>query len=148
MQHANALNRLNRLPIARFHKVTLFAVAFAYFFEFADINSFATTAPKLIKLWGDSHYGGTLQVEVQEDYGIEITVVSRPADQAGFVPLPKRWIVERTLAWLTHGRRLARDYERDPGYSEAWIYVASIHRLLQHLAPDPTVPIPYQRKAA
>ncbi|MDQ7805452.1 MFS transporter [Amycolatopsis sp. A133] len=52
MQHANALNRLNRLPIGRFHKYTLFAVSFAYFFEFADINSFATTAPKLIKLWG------------------------------------------------------------------------------------------------
>ena len=104
--------------------------------------------PELVKLWGDSHYGGTLQVEVQADYGIEITVVSRPPDQAGCVPLPKRWMVERTLAWLTHGRRLARDYERDPGYSEAWIYVASIHRLLKQLAPDPTVPIPYQRKAA
>ncbi|MEV6627012.1 MFS transporter [Amycolatopsis sp. NPDC051106] len=52
MQHANAFNRLNRLPISRFHKVTLLAVSFAYFFEFADINSFATTAPKLIKLWG------------------------------------------------------------------------------------------------
>lgn len=52
MQHANAMNRLNRLPISRFHKVTLLAVSFAYFFEFADINSFATTAPKLIKVWG------------------------------------------------------------------------------------------------
>lgn len=52
MQHANALNRLNRLPISRFHKMTLLAVSFAYFFEFADINSFATTAPKLIKVWG------------------------------------------------------------------------------------------------
>ncbi|GHF53643.1 putative MFS transporter [Amycolatopsis bartoniae] len=52
MQHANSLNRLNRLPISRFHKLTLLAVSFAYFFEFADINSFSTTAPKLIKLWG------------------------------------------------------------------------------------------------
>lgn len=52
MQHANAANRLDRLPISRFHKTTLLAVAFAYFFEFADINSFATTAPKLIDLWG------------------------------------------------------------------------------------------------
>ncbi|MFI6562204.1 MFS transporter [Streptomyces sp. NPDC050534] len=52
MVHSNALNRLNRLPIGRFHKVTLLAVSFAYFFEFADINTFATTAPKLIKLWG------------------------------------------------------------------------------------------------
>lgn len=54
MQHSNAANRLDRLPISRFHKVTLIAVSFAYFFEFADINSFSTTAPKLIKLWGIS----------------------------------------------------------------------------------------------
>ncbi|MEV8367711.1 MFS transporter [Streptomyces niveus] len=52
MPHSNALNRLNRLPVARFHKFTLVAVSFAYFFEFADINSFATTAPRLVKLWG------------------------------------------------------------------------------------------------
>jgi MFS transporter, putative metabolite:H+ symporter len=52
MQHANALNRLNRLPISRFHKLTLIAVSFAYFFEFADINSFSITAPKLVKIWG------------------------------------------------------------------------------------------------
>ena len=52
MQTTNAANRLDRLPISRFHKVTLVAVAFAYFFEFADINSFATTAPRLVSLWG------------------------------------------------------------------------------------------------
>ncbi|MFJ8002438.1 MFS transporter [Streptomyces sp. NPDC096310] len=52
MSHSNALNRLNRLPLFRFHKTTLLVVSFAYFFEFADINSFATTAPKLINLWG------------------------------------------------------------------------------------------------
>ncbi|WP_226353667.1 MFS transporter, partial [Pseudonocardia sp. ICBG601] len=49
---ANVANRLDRLPISRFHKTTILAVSFAYFFEFADINSFATTAPRLIKLWG------------------------------------------------------------------------------------------------
>ena len=52
MQHSNAANRLDRLPISRFHKITLLAVSFAYFFEFADINTFATTVPKLITLWG------------------------------------------------------------------------------------------------
>lgn len=52
MQHSNAANRLDRLPISRFHKVTLVAISFAYFFEFADINTFAVTVPKLIKLWG------------------------------------------------------------------------------------------------
>ena len=52
MQSSNAANRLDRLPISRFHKVTLVAISFAYFFEFADINTFAVTVPKLIKLWG------------------------------------------------------------------------------------------------
>jgi transposase len=104
--------------------------------------------PDLQKLWGDSHYGGELPTEVQAQYGIDLEVVSKPTAQAGFVPLPKRWIVERTLAWITHCRRLVRDYERNPAYSEAWVYVASIHRLLKHLAPDPAVPLPYRRKAA
>jgi putative MFS transporter len=48
----SAAQRLDRLPISRFHVVTLIAVSFAYFFEFADINTFAVTAPRLIKLWG------------------------------------------------------------------------------------------------
>jgi MFS transporter, putative metabolite:H+ symporter len=52
VQQSNAANRLDRLPISRFHKVTLVAISFAYFFEFADINTFAVTVPKLIKLWG------------------------------------------------------------------------------------------------
>ncbi len=52
VQNANAMNRMNRLPVSGFHKTMLLAVSFAYFFEFADINSFATTAPKLIDLWG------------------------------------------------------------------------------------------------
>ncbi|MGW0788840.1 MFS transporter [Streptomyces sp. NPDC002911] len=53
MQHTtNAANRLDRLPISRFHKTTLCAVAFAYFFEFADINTFAITAPVVREHWG------------------------------------------------------------------------------------------------
>jgi len=104
--------------------------------------------PHLRKLWGDSHYGGTLPEEAQTLYGMDVEVVRKPPDQEGFVPLPKRWIVERTLAWLTRCRRLARDYERDAAYSEAWVQLASLHRLLKHLAPDPVLPRPYQRKSA
>lgn len=44
---ANSANRLDRLPISGFHKTTMVALAFAYFFEFADINTFAITAPKV-----------------------------------------------------------------------------------------------------
>jgi MFS transporter, putative metabolite:H+ symporter len=52
MNHSNAGNRLDRLPIASFHKFILFAVSFAYFFEFADTNTFAVVAPQLIRTWG------------------------------------------------------------------------------------------------
>jgi hypothetical protein len=104
--------------------------------------------PDLQLIWGDQHYGGTLSAETEAAYGIVVTVVSKPAGQAGFVPLPRRWIVERFFGWLTHCRRLVRDYERDPAYSEAWIHLASVHRMLKHLAPDPSLPVPYQRHAA
>ena len=104
--------------------------------------------PELKKLWGDSHYGGELQTEVQAQYGMELEVVTKSAEQVGFAPLPRRWVVERTLSWFSHCRRLVRDYERNPAYSESWLYVASMHRLLKHLAPDPSAPVPYQRREA
>jgi len=108
----------------------------------------AARYPDLKLIWGDSHYGGELNEEAQAAYGIVIAVVSKPHGQLGFVLLPRRWVVERFFGWLTHCRRLARDYERDPAYSEAWVYLASIHRMLKHLAPDPALPIPYQRRDA
>ncbi len=54
MQHSsvNSANRLDRLPISGFHKTTMVALAFAYFYEFADINTFAITAPKMREQWG------------------------------------------------------------------------------------------------
>ncbi len=104
--------------------------------------------PDLRRIWGDSHYGGGLGPEVHAEYGSVLEVVQKPAEPRGFVPLPKRWIVERTLSWFSHCRRLGRDYERNPAYSEAWLYVASIHRMLKHLAPDDSARVPYQRREA
>jgi putative transposase len=108
----------------------------------------AAAFPLLTKLWADQAYRGPLEDTAPAQYGITVDIVAKPPAQDGFVILPKRWIVERTLAWLSRGRRLKLDYERDPAYSEAWIYVASIHRMLKHLAPDPSVPKPYQRAQA
>jgi putative transposase len=107
---------------------------------------YAARYPDLVLLWGDSHYGGDLCAETEAAFGIAIVVVSKAAEQAGFVVQPRRWVVERSLAWLTRCRRLARDYERDPVYSEAWIYLAETHRLLRHLAPDTSLPVLYQRR--
>jgi putative transposase len=112
------------------------------------LDAYHARYPALQHLWGDSHYGGDLGTETEAQYGIAITVVQRAAEQDGFVPLPRRWVVERSLAWLTRCRRLARDYERDPAYSEAWIHVATIHQLTKRLAPDHSLPTPYQRRKA
>lgn len=107
---------------------------------------YAARYPDLMLLWGDSHYGGDLSAETEAAFGIAIGVVSKVAAQDGFVVQPHRWVVERSLGWLTHCRRLARDYERDPAYSEAWIYLAESHRLLKHLAPDTSLPVPYRQR--
>jgi transposase len=57
----------------------------------------------------------------------------KPAEQRGFVVHPKRRVVERSLAWLTARRRLARDYERDPAISEAFIRWAAINTMIRRL---------------
>jgi putative transposase len=54
----------------------------------------------------------------------------------GFVLLPKRWVAERSFAWLGRSRRLSKDYERRVESSEAMIRISSIHLLLRRLAPS------------
>jgi putative transposase len=56
--------------------------------------------------------------------------------ESGFQILSKRWIVERTFAWLVRQRRLARDYERLPETSESFIYAAMIQLMLRRLATE------------
>jgi transposase len=66
-----------------------------------------------------------------------VEIMRKPADQRGFAVHPRRWVVERTLAWLTAHRRLARDYERHPELSEAVIRSATINGMLQRIRPRP-----------
>jgi putative transposase len=102
---------------------------------------------RLELLWGDGkyhnhHLDGWL-VETKAGYRIE--VVSRPAGSVGFVKLPRRWVVERTFAWLGRYRRNSRDYERFAESSEAMIKVSSIHRMLRLLKPDQSKgPVPFK----
>jgi putative transposase len=63
-------------------------------------------------------------------------IVRRPAEAKGFVLLPKRWVAERTFAWLGRSRRLSKDYERLIETSEAMIMISAIHMMLKRLAPS------------
>jgi putative transposase len=69
--------------------------------------------------------------------GYRINVVSRETGERRFVPLPLRWIVERTFAWEGRYRRLSKDYEHLPASTEAVIKIAAIHHMLQRLQPKP-----------
>jgi putative transposase len=64
-----------------------------------------------------------------------VAVVSRPAGQKGFAPLPVRWVAERTLAWQGRYRALSKDYEHTPESSESAVKVAAIHHMLRRLRP-------------
>ena len=66
-------------------------------------------------------------------------VITRAEKGTGFVVLPRRWVVERTFAWLGRYRRLSKDYEQLPETSEALIYAAMVRLMLRRLARNPTV---------
>lgn len=64
-----------------------------------------------------------------------LQIVPKIDGQSTFLVLPKRWIVERTFAWLMRYRRLRSEYETTVASSVGWIYAAMIHRMVRHLAP-------------
>ena len=90
----------------------------------------------LRRLWVDGGYcGETFAQQVQElRPKVEVEVVKRSDDTQGFKVLPRRWVVERTFAWLMQHRRLVRDYETSESSAEAWIYLAMIRIQIRRLA--------------
>ena len=90
---------------------------------------------RLERIWADGGYRGKLVKWVKDTFNVLLDIVLRPDQQVGFVVLPKRWIVERTFAWLGRYRRLSKDYEQRLENSEGMVYLASIHHLLKRLAP-------------
>lgn len=102
--------------------------------------------PQVEKSWADQAYTGELVVDVGHAYGITLEIVKKLVDQEGFVVLPRRWVVERTFAWLCRYRRLSKDYEHRTEYSEAWVYIASIARMLRTVHPNKSEERPYARK--
>ena len=74
--------------------------------------------------WVDQGYTGETAAEAAAQHGIQLEVVKLPEAKRGFVLLPRRWVVERSFAWATRFRRLARDYERLPETVKGLHFVA------------------------
>ncbi len=92
--------------------------------------------PRLQRLWADAGYTGQLEGWLAAQ-GWELTIVPKDRDATGFQVLPKRWIIERTFAWLGKCRRLSKDYEQRIASSEAMIRLAMIGLMVRRLRPSP-----------
>jgi transposase len=91
--------------------------------------------PSLVLTWADAAYSRRAQEFAARALPITVQVVAKLVGQQGFVPLPRRWVVERTHAWITAHRRMSRDYERLTTHSEAMIKWAMIDLMIRRLAP-------------
>lgn len=89
--------------------------------------------PTLLHVWADQGYAGELVDWVRAHLGVTLEIVARTG--AGFTLQAKRWIVERTIAWIGRNRRMARDFEEHAETAEAWMYLAMIRLMLRRLRP-------------
>jgi transposase len=89
--------------------------------------------PFLETIFADSAYGGQKLRRAMDDAVWRIEVVKRSAQAKGFQVIPRRWVVERTIAWINRCRRLAKDYENLNRTAIAFIRLASIRLMLRRL---------------
>jgi transposase len=94
--------------------------------------------PFIKRVVADAGYQGPKMAATVARTGSWTLEIVRRCDQHRFVVLPKRWIVERTLAWISRSRRLARDYERHVRKDAAFIRLAMIRLMLRRLAVTPS----------
>jgi putative transposase len=110
------------------------------------LDDVAQQWPTLQKVWADQAYTGDVVEEIHQQHGITLEIVAKLAGQQGVVVLPRRWVVERTFAWWGRYRRLSNDDEQRAEYSETWVDVASIARMLRSLHPNEVEERPYTRR--
>lgn len=87
---------------------------------------------RLEKVYGDQAYNGVF-AQGLADWGINFEKASRPESAQGFVPVAKRWVVERTIAWTNFFRRIVKDYEYTLSSSVSWLYLANIQLMIQRI---------------
>jgi transposase len=107
--------------------------------------------PRMEEVWADRGYNGKIGEWMKERLGWALEIVKPPrrwvrvpADRepppypAGFIVLPRRWVIERTIAWVMRNRRMSWDYEVLTETTEALVYVAMIRLMLRRLAKAPS----------
>jgi putative transposase len=107
----------------------------------------AEKLPRMEKVWADRGYNGKIGEWMKERLGWTLEIVKPPSRwiwvpageepppyPRGFIVLPRRWVIERTFAWITRNRRMSRDYEFLAQTTEALIYVAMIRLMVHRLA--------------
>ena len=101
-----------------------------------DVVAFARESfPTLAHLFADGGYAGKkLETALRGMNGPTIEIVKRPDEAKGFVVIARRWVVERTFAWLGRCRRLAKDWEATVASADAWLLIASIRRTARRIA--------------
>ena len=100
--------------------------------------------PSVRLAWADGGYAGKLVTWAAGKLKpkLKLEIVRRPDDLHTFQVLPRRWVVERTLSWITRHRRTVRDYERLPAHHETYVYWAMIIVMTRRLARQPTAAQP------
>ena len=99
------------------------------------IKQMTGSCKKLRRSWLDGGYRGTLFDWAFSVFRLVLQVVKPAPEQKGFAVLPRRWVVERTFAWLSNHRRLSKGYERETTTSEAFIQIAMMRLMLRRLQP-------------
>lgn len=92
--------------------------------------------PSLEKILGDQLYGGPVVGQVMAELSPRwaFETVRKPPGQKGFAPLPRRWVVERTFAWISRCRRMGRDFERYASTALAFAVLAMVRVMIRRLA--------------
>ena len=91
--------------------------------------------PSLRHIFADGGYAGPKLRDALKNLGRwTVQIIKRSDTAEGFEVLPRRWVVERTFAWLNRCRRLSKDWEKSIASAETWILIAHIRRVTRHLA--------------
>nr|WP_256370818.1 IS5 family transposase [Micromonospora sp. KC721] len=107
-----------------------------------------TCFPRIRKLWCDGGYSGQLVTWAQTTLGLTVDIVRKLAGQVGFQIRPRRWVAERTFAWINRCRRTVRDYEALPEHHAAMVQWAMVIIMTRRLARYRTRPRQPSRRAA